>query len=93
MRDLNAQKRRRASRTSDIQSIYGRAGLVVRQYRSLNAAAKKDALRGMAGSRKIMLLVHSGVLCRRRLMHCLEQSTAAHMNVYPQHWRSFRCHE
>ena len=38
MRALNVLVRRLASRTSESHSMYGRAGLVVRQYNSLNAA-------------------------------------------------------
>ena len=44
MRDLNVLNRRLASRTSDSHSMYGRAGLLVRQYSSLNAAANSIPL-------------------------------------------------
>lgn len=40
MRTLNALNRRLASRTSESHSMYGRAGLLVRQYSSLNAAQR-----------------------------------------------------
>ena len=71
MRARNVLNRRRASRTSATHSMYGRAGLVVRQYSSLNAAQHpEDLAPSELDSEHSRTLQHKDELI---LSHCSDQ--------------------
>ena len=97
MRDLNALNKRRASRTSDIHSIYGRAGLVVRQYRSLNAAAKRTCPETLThGSRQQEGKIAGSLWSTLQAQADALPGTiyrSGHMSIQSQHWRSLQCQE